>query len=228
MATTDNGWKASKDLKTVVIEPVKGFRVRVVDNPNVVAVFTYLVQQYHARVDDVTEPHPMDDWGFYYKPNANSPWKLSRHSGGIAIDVDATEHPNNVSVAKTFTSAQVSEIHKILDELDDVVRWGGDYTHTIDGMHFEINVRPGDLHEIGGKIRRGEIGPKKPAKGNKTVAQVAKEVVAGKWGNAPQRKARLIKAGYDYNKIQAAVKAQMPKKPPTKRPAKPAPNQKKA
>ncbi len=43
----------------------------------------------------------------------------------------------------------------------------------------------------------------KPVK--KSVNTLAKEVLAGKWGNGADRKIRLTKAGYDYNKVQAAV-----------------------
>lgn len=39
----------------------------------------------------------------------------------------------------------------------------------------------------------------------KNVNTLAKEVLAGKWGNGTDRKNRLTKAGYDYNKVQAAV-----------------------
>lgn len=39
----------------------------------------------------------------------------------------------------------------------------------------------------------------------KSVNTLAKEVLAGKWGNGTDRKNRLVKAGYDYNKVQAAV-----------------------
>lgn len=45
--------------------------------------------------------------------------------------------------------------------------------------------------------------PSKPAK--KSNATIAKEVMAGKWGNNPKRKNDLIKAGYDYAAIQAEV-----------------------
>lgn len=39
----------------------------------------------------------------------------------------------------------------------------------------------------------------------KSVNTLAKEVLAGKWGNGADRKSRLTKAGYDYNKVQTAV-----------------------
>lgn len=39
----------------------------------------------------------------------------------------------------------------------------------------------------------------------KSVNTLAKEVLAGKWGNGADRKSRLTKAGYDYSKVQSAV-----------------------
>ena len=39
----------------------------------------------------------------------------------------------------------------------------------------------------------------------KTVEQVAKEVIQGKWGTGVNRKNRLEKAGYDYKEIQKRV-----------------------
>lgn len=37
---------------------------------------------------------------------------------------------------------------------------------------------------------------------NKSVEQIAKEVIQGKWGNGKDRKNRLEKAGYDYYLVQ--------------------------
>lgn len=45
----------------------------------------------------------------------------------------------------------------------------------------------------------------KPTAGKKSINTIAKEVLAGKWGNGADRKSRLAKAGYDYSKVQAAV-----------------------
>lgn len=39
----------------------------------------------------------------------------------------------------------------------------------------------------------------------KSVQEVAKEVYAGEWGNNPERKEALEKAGYDYQEVQDAV-----------------------
>lgn len=39
----------------------------------------------------------------------------------------------------------------------------------------------------------------------KTIEQIAQEVLAGKWGNGNTRKQKLKAAGYDYNTVQAKV-----------------------
>ena len=38
-----------------------------------------------------------------------------------------------------------------------------------------------------------------------SITEIAKEVVAGKWGNGSERKAKLEKAGYNYGDIQKIV-----------------------
>lgn len=45
--------------------------------------------------------------------------------------------------------------------------------------------------------------PVKPSK--KTIDELAKEVIDGKWGNGEERKKRLIEAGYNYSDVQNKV-----------------------
>lgn len=58
----------------------------------------------------------------------------------------------------------------------------------------------------GGAASSGNTGSK-PASGTgkKTVAQLADEVLAGKWGNGADRRKRLEAAGYNYAAVQAIV-----------------------
>ena len=39
----------------------------------------------------------------------------------------------------------------------------------------------------------------------KTVDEIAKEVIQGKWSAGDERKQKLTTAGYDYGKVQARV-----------------------
>ena len=45
----------------------------------------------------------------------------------------------------------------------------------------------------------------KPVENKKSVDTIAREVIAGKWGNGAERKKRLTAAGYDYNAVQKRV-----------------------
>lgn len=61
------------------------------------------------------------------------------------------------------------------------------------------------IAKVAGLKKKGQ--PEAAAK--KSVAEIAKEVIAGKWGNGADRKQKLTAAGYDYNEVQAAVNAQL-------------------
>ena len=47
--------------------------------------------------------------------------------------------------------------------------------------------------------------PSKPAEVEKSIDELAREVIAGKWGNGQKRKDKLTQAGYDYDAVQAKV-----------------------
>ena len=67
----------------------------------------------------------------------------------------------------------------------------------------------GEVSGISGNVDMNELIGKasndpKPGK-KKTNAEIAKEVIAGKWGNDAERKRRLTEAGYDYEAVQSLV-----------------------
>ena len=55
---------------------------------------------------------------------------------------------------------------------------------------------------VNGKYIRGYGVPKYTTK---NIEQIAREVIAGKWGNGDVRKTKLTAAGYDYNAVQKKV-----------------------
>ena len=74
---------------------------------------------------------------------------------------------------------------------------------------------------VNGRYIRGFITPKFSTKatssgsgsagtsGKKSVSEIAKEVIAGKWGNGDARKSAIKAAGYDYDAVQAEVNKQL-------------------
>lgn len=155
MPVSYNGWTASKypaSIGIVHFEPIPGYDFPAgVKGGDVKVIFTYLVQQLNARVERISHYAPGDEWGYHYKYSANTPSKLSNHSSGTAIDYNATRHPNGVR--GTWSSAQVAEIRKILNELSGVVRWLYDATRVPDEMHFEIRGTASQVKAVADRLR---------------------------------------------------------------------------
>lgn len=69
--------------------------------------------------------------------------------------------------------------------------------------------------QLWGKLKSGagwicltgytEVYNKAPASNKKSVDEIAKEVIQGKWGNGTDRVRKLTDAGYDYNTVQRRV-----------------------
>lgn len=64
---------------------------------------------------------------------------------------------------------------------------------------------PGDyLYNLHGQIAN-EVNAILNGSSKKSITEIAKEVLAGKWGNGSERKNKLTQAGYDYLKVQNKV-----------------------
>jgi N-acetylmuramoyl-L-alanine amidase len=75
-----------------------------------------------------------------------------------------------------------------------------------------VAIAKGILKTLGIAAKEPDAGepevPTTPAKpALKPIDDVAREVVAGKWGNGTERKNRLTAAGYNYSEVQAKVNA---------------------
>lgn len=70
---------------------------------------------------------------------------------------------------------------------------------------FANKACPGDyIYTRLGKIA-AEVNEKLNGSPRKSIDAIAREVIQGLWGNGQERKARLTKAGYDYEAVQKKV-----------------------
>lgn len=158
MTRSQNGWTASQKRSSIGITTIAVDGVEFVGgvrSGDVKTVLGYVAQQVHDRVEKAVNP---GCWGYSYRANKNDPNALSNHSSGTAIDFNAPKHPNGTPTRNSFSAAQVAEVHRILDEVDHLVRWGGDYQHTVDSMHFEINGDEAAIAALAKKLRNGGGG----------------------------------------------------------------------
>lgn len=61
------------------------------------------------------------------------------------------------------------------------------------------------IEEIDGMAVDGDVAYYEPLPDEKTIDQLADEVIAGLWGNGEERRKALTEAGYNYDEVQQAV-----------------------
>jgi hypothetical protein len=158
MEKSYNGWTASRNPRDFggiapLIVAGEAFAPGV-RSGDVWTVLHYVAEQVNARVEPLHKPgwHDADEWGFCYRQNRNAA-NLSCHASATAIDVNSERHPNGRR--GTFSNVQAMNIHKILSEVEHVVRWGGDFTGTADEMHFEICDSAAAVKRVADRLRAG-------------------------------------------------------------------------
>ncbi len=159
---------------------------------DVATVMMYVASRFDNEVE-----HLVDDYcgGYSYRKNVNNPSVWSNHASGTAMDLNFDQHPNGASVSQTFTSGQVAAIRGILSDCGGVIYWGGDYRGTVDAMHFEINVPPGDsrLTSLATRIRGTVSSP--PAGASTLRARANNRLVAADAGGSDPLIANRTVAG---------------------------------
>lgn len=200
-----NGWTASPDPTVIGIntewEPIPGHRFPGgCRSGDVETVLTYVVRQLDARVEPIDRDAVKDEWGWFYKPSANSPDLISCHSSGTAFDYNATRHPNGHR--GTFTAGQVATIRAILREVRGVVYWGGD-RRTADEMHFEIQGTRSEVAVVAASLRTPEPVPvpvedddvRTIVKGDASAKWWITDGISARWVNDRDEAKILVLAG---------------------------------
>lgn len=147
MPTSQNGWETVDGYSSSALVPSPWLTGKI--RSGVVAtVLNYVAEQFNARVEKIEKSQ---SWGYAPRPIRGST-SISNHASGTAQDFNAERH--GLGRKNTFKPEQVSEIHKILAEVDHVVRWGGDYSGRKDEMHFEIVGSFDDVKRVAMLITR--------------------------------------------------------------------------
>lgn len=160
MTVSQNGWEVLATAPAAIGVPGTPVRLRVRDG-DVATVLGEVARRFHLEVEPLTYAVPeapgYDDWGWAVRNVRGSSTSISNHASGTAIDLNATRHPRGVR--GTFTRRQIRAVRAILADLVDgrtrqpVVRWGEDYTTTVDGMHFEINGDVAAVARVAARLR---------------------------------------------------------------------------
>ena len=145
METSYNGYPASKDPDAINIKsyPVKGTDRKLRCAESVGPLLAAFAAEFHELIEPIDEG-TFDDWAYAYRMVRGNPTKLSCHSSGTAIDLNATKHP--LGKVGTFPAEKVPMIRALSKKYG--LKWGGDYKGRADEMHWEVEVSPAKAKEL--------------------------------------------------------------------------------
>ena len=137
MQTSYNGYPASKDPDAIKIKsyPVKGTDRKLRCAESVGPLLAAFAAEFHELIEPI-DNGGLDDWGYAFRMVRGTTDKLSNHSSGTAIDLNATKH--SLGKIGTFPAEKVPMIRALAKKYG--LKWGGDYVNRKDEMHFEIEV----------------------------------------------------------------------------------------
>lgn len=152
-----------------------------------------------------------DKWFAYWKNDLNKPsfsygdfglWQYSSNGNVAGFKVDTNiaynDYPSIIKNAKlngfTDNNIIVNELDKYTDTELAKMAWQGKF-----GNGEERKIQLGDRYNAVQNLVNQGIGKLK------SIDEIAKEVIDGKWKNYPERKTLLENAGYNYSEVQKRV-----------------------
>ena len=134
-----NGWPASKDQAEIGVKSykVEGTNLKLRCAEKVAPLLINFAKDFNELIEPL-EGGALDDWGYCYRMVRGSTDKLSNHSSGTAIDLNATKHP--LGQVGTFEASKVPMIRALAKKYG--LSCGLDYRNRKDEMHFEIALSP--------------------------------------------------------------------------------------
>ena len=131
-----NGWPASKDQAEIGIKSylVPGTAIKLRCAEKVAPLLVHFAAEFHELIEPL-DVGALDDWGYCYRDVRGVPGKLSNHSSGTAIDLNASRH--SLNHAGTFEASKVPMLKALAKKY--ALTWGGEWTRR-DEMHFEVSI----------------------------------------------------------------------------------------
>ena len=145
MMNSYNGYPASKDPKEIGVKayPVKGTALKLRCAESVGPLLAAFAAEFHELIEPI-DNGGLDDWGYAFRMVRGTTDKLSNHSSGTAIDLNATRHA--LGKVGTFPAEKVPMIRALAKKYG--LKWGGDYVNRKDEMHFEVEVSATKAKEL--------------------------------------------------------------------------------
>jgi hypothetical protein len=136
---SDNGWPSSQDPAIIGIKsyPVKGTQIKLRCAEKVAPLLLGFAAEFHEKIEPI-DKGTLDDWGYAFRMVRGREDRLSNHSSGTAIDLNASKHP--LGAEHTFANGKAAIIIELAAKYG--LKWGGTYRNRKDEMHFEVCLTP--------------------------------------------------------------------------------------
>lgn len=147
MVNSQNGYSvlaSINDCRRYLIDGI-AFYLRPDDCGYVLSHFT---KAFDAEVEDL---RTTECFGYSRRRIAGSA-EWSNHASATAVDLNAAQHPSGR--VGTFSTVEQNNIHDLLTNYDEVIRWGGTYRTVKDEMHFEINKNYAAVQLVSQRLRK--------------------------------------------------------------------------
>lgn len=195
--------------KTYVTSAIKGFCETLEKLGYYVGIYANL--NYFNNYINTPALNMYDKWFAYWKKDLNKPsfpygdyglWQNSSdgYVAGQRVDTNIVykNYPSIIKNAKlngfTDNNVIVNELDNFSDEELAKMVWQGRF-----GNGEERKIQLGDRYNAVQNLVNQGVGKLK------SIDEVAKEVINGKWKNYPERKTLLENAGYNYSEVQNRV-----------------------
>ena len=151
MTSSSNGWPASKDKAEIGIKSfaVPGTTLKLQCAQAVAPLLIGFAEEFNRLIENI-DGAKLDDWGYCFRDVRGVTGKLSNHSSGTAIDLNAMKHP--LGKVGTFPNEKVPMIRALAKKYGLI--WGGDYRNRKDEMHFEIALPPAKVAALIAKLEK--------------------------------------------------------------------------
>ena len=141
---SDNGWPASKDPAEIGIKSylIKGTDIKIRCAKKAGPLLAAFAAEFNEKIEPI-DKGALDDWGYCFRMVRGREDRLSNHSSGTAIDLNATKHP--LGAEHTFAEGKAALIIELCAKYG--LKWGGTYRNRKDEMHFEVCLTPKQAKE---------------------------------------------------------------------------------
>ena len=150
MTTTIKGWPVIKSyadpmLRNFLVPGTKrNLKLRKDVGPYLIA----FASEYHKQIAPI-DVGQLDDWAYHPPRKGNASSKISDHSGGVAIDLNATKEGSQSKSNVWWARHPIKAARmKALLRKYKLLEWGGNYKNFFDPMHLTIRTPSVDLVKL--------------------------------------------------------------------------------